>query len=331
MAPPLRLVVWPGMPDVGGLEEAGRRIGRELDLTVISSNEDLEALLETEPPFDLITPSDYLVEKLAGAGRLSDLSAEFEGYRDRLSEWSRRPGWDPEERFSFPLAFGTTGLLHAVGRTGSLDSWSGFFDPGAEVSVGLLDELREVIGAALIAVGRSPNSSEEAALADATNLLERQRPAVRSVSSDDFTGPVERGEIAVHHAWSGPASMAVRRTPGLRYIVPREGALLWVTTAAIPVDAPDPEASRQLLVELLDPEIAAAAVVNGGYSTPSRLAQETLPDTLRTDEALFPDEETIRRCLTLTSLPPDEERRLETLWAGFRKPQAAARAVDSRI
>ena len=45
---PLRLIVWPGMPDPGGLEEAGRRIGRELDLTWISSNEDLESLLDIE-------------------------------------------------------------------------------------------------------------------------------------------------------------------------------------------------------------------------------------------------------------------------------------------
>jgi len=310
---PLRIVVWPGMPDRAGLDRAAEAIGRRLEIAVISANEDLERLLEREGPWDLITPSDYLVEKLATAGRLAELDPRGELDRDQLAGWSRRPGYDPEERWSWPLAFGTTGLLYDRAAVES-PSWVAFFAPADGVAVGLLAEVREVVGAALIARGHSPNAADPAALAAARELLDRQRPAVRSVSSDDFTGPVERREVAMHHAWSGPAAIAARRDPGLGYAVPAEGALLWVTTAAIPADAPDPEGPRRLLAALIRPEIARLAVENGGYSTPNDRVRAVLPEELRADPALFPPEDVIARCERLTQLDGPAEARLLAAW-----------------
>lgn len=329
MPVPLRLIVWPGMPDSGALEAAGRRIGRELEIEVISSNEDLEGLLDSEPPFDLITPSDYLVEKLVAEDRLIDLSERFEGGRGDFEGWARNPLWDPDEKFCVPLAFGTTGLLHSSSRLPGLESWSQFFEPAPGARVGLLDEVREVVGAALIAAGHSPNETAAGPLEDAARLLDEQCEAVCSVSSDDFTGPVERDEVDVHQAWSGPASLSVRQNPDLAYVVPREGALLWVTTGAIPAGAPDPEAAARLLETLIEPELASLAVINGGYSTPNRRVREVISPELQADRALFPDEETILRCQALSSLTADGERAMADLLD--RRAGGQEREVDSRI
>jgi len=329
MPAPLRLIVWPGMPDRGALEDAGKAIGRELEIEVVSSNEDLERLLGSEPPFDLITPSDYLVEKLVAEDRLLDLSDRFADRRADFEGWARHPSWDPDERFCVPLAFGTTGLLHSSSRLPDLESWSQFFEPAPGTKVGLLDEVREVVGAALIATGHSPNETGTGPLEDARGLLAAQRGAVHSISSDDFTSPVERGRVDVHQAWSGPASLSVRQNPDLAYVVPREGALLWVTTGAVPADAPDPEAAARLLRALMDPERASLAVVNGGYSTPNREARQVLSPELQMDRVLFPDEEEILRCQVLSSLSSEGERAMADLLGGQEGGQA--REVDSRI
>ena len=316
MKPRLRLIVWSGMPDPAGLALAAERVGRELEVSTISSNEDLERILDQDSPFDLICPSDYLVEKLVRQDRLMDFSG-FTGIdRDVLSGWSHNPAYDPEERFSVPLAFGTTGLLYSESSVPSLDSWQPFFEPDG-IRVGVLRELREVIGAALILAGHSPNATDPGALADAEKILMRQRPSVDSVTSDEFTLPVENGLVAVHHAWSGPAAIAVRRTPGLAYSVPLEGALLWVTTAAIPVDAPDPDGALELLRELMKPEIASLAVTSGGYSSPNEKAHAMLPEVLSKDRVLFPSSEEIERCLTVAGLTPEEEADLQALWVRY--------------
>ncbi|HTU14765.1 MAG TPA: spermidine/putrescine ABC transporter substrate-binding protein [Solirubrobacterales bacterium] len=308
----MRAIVWPGMPDGLGLERAAAAIGRPLEIEVISSNEDLELLMDDGRPCDLIFPSDYLVEKLVAEGRLRDISGDRRIDRDLLAEWCRHPAYDPDERFAIPFAFGLTGLLHDGSVSPS--SWSDFFDPEGGVKVGLLDEVREVLGAALILAGRSPNRMDGESLAEAARILRRQRPAVASRSSDDFTGPVERGEVSMHLAWSGPASMAIHRSPGLRFTVPREGALLWVTTASVPAGAPDPDASVELIAALMEPGIAALAVENGGYSSPNTAARDLLRDELREDPVLFPPVEQIRRCQTTTSLSAAEERAMLDLW-----------------
>ncbi len=320
----LRLIVWPGMPDDQALRQAAETIGVELELAVVSSNEDLERLLDEQGSWDLITPSDYLVEKLTATGRLAELDPDANLDRDRLAAWSRHPDYDPREEFSWPLAFGTTGLLHRPGLVPGLSTWREFFSPGEGVAVGLLAETREVVGAALIAAGRSANATDPDSLALAEAVLEGQRDSIGSISSDDFTGPVERGEVAVHQAWSGPASAAVRADPELGFTLPEEGALLWVTTAAIPDDAPRPAVSRAFLKALLDPRNLRLAVENNGYSTPDEETRRLLSADLCHDPVLFPPPEVIERCGRTEAIPAAAEKAYAAIW-----PDGAANTAGS--
>jgi len=300
------VIAWPGMPDPEALDEAAARLGRTVALEVVSSNEDLERLMSGPEQADLVFPSDYLVERLVASDALLALEIPG-GVRDRLGAWARELDCDPECRWSVPFAFGTTGVL-CDEAAGDGDSWSVLLDPALDGRVGMLDEVREVAGAALIATGHDPNDVTESALKDARAVLERQRERVARYDSDDFVGPVVRGEVVAHHAWSGPAAMAVREHDRLRYLVPREGAVLWVTTGAVPAGAVEPEVSMRLLAELADPGLAAQTTARNGFATPSEDARALLPTALREDAALFPDAETIGRCHTLHDLGDDEAR-----------------------
>ena len=294
------------MPDPGALDEAAARLGRHVALEAVSSNEDVERLMSGPEQADLVFPSDYLVERLVAAGAL--LALDIPGaVRDRLAGWARELDCDPGCRWSLPFAFGTTGVL-CDEAAGDGNSWSVLLDPALDGKVGMLDEVREVAGAALIAAGHNPNDVTASALADARTLLELQRERVARYDSDDFVGPVVRGEVVAHHAWSGPAAMAVLEHDRLRYLVPREGAVLWVTTGAVPAGAPEPELSMRLLAELTDPGLAAQTTAHNGFATPSEDARALLPTALREDAALFPDAETIARCHTLHDLGDDEVR-----------------------
>ena len=166
-----------------------------------------------------------------------------------------------------PFAFGTTGYLT---RFEGATSWQDLFDPPARTRVGMLEEVREVVGAALIASGHGPNETSQPALAAARALLARQRPSVARYDSDDFITPVVSGEVGIHHAWSGPAVWGTRRQPRLRYVVPDEGAVIWITAAAIPAGAPDSVASTALLRELMDPELAALTTLTERLLHPER-------------------------------------------------------------
>jgi spermidine/putrescine transport system substrate-binding protein len=297
---PLRLLTWDGMPDAGAIREVAARLGREAKVTAISTNEQLEELMTYGGPWDAVFPSDYMVERLRDAGRL--LPLELGDAPEGLAAWARECPFDPGNRHSVPFAFGTTGFLADPAAVPG-DSWLGLFAPPEGVRVGMLGEFREVIGAALIAAGGDPNALEPANLGPAREILRAQRPSVARFDSDDFTGPVLAGRVGAHHAWSGPAAKAVRESGGrLRYVLPREGAVLWVTCGSVPSSAPEPDLSMALLAGLMEPELAATATENGGYATPNEAARRLLTPELAEDPSLFPGEETIERCTVLVDV-----------------------------
>src|ERR687893_181292 len=313
----LRLLVWPGMPAPEALGEVGRRLGLELDVEVISSNEDLESRMDLRGPYDLVCPSDYMAGRRGGGGGLARLDLDRLPSLGNLEPWVLGRPHDPEGARSVPLAFGTTGYLYDRSRVGDQDGWDALFDPMEGVPVGMLSEVREVIGAALIATGHSPNETAQAALSQALGLLEAQARSVVRYSSDDFVGPVADGDVAVHHAWNGPSSVAVRAHERLRYVVPREGAVLWITTGAVPVDAPNPVDAHAVLENLLHPEVARPTVERYGYSTPNGAARRLLPPELEEDPVLFPDAGVLGRCEAVRDVGPEGLRRLEELWSGI--------------
>jgi len=313
---PLRLLSWPGMPAREALAAASERIGVpiEVDDTIVD-NGVLEARLAAGERFDLICPSDYLVAKLAADGALLPLDDGLLPGRAGLAAWARDPAYDPGDRSSVPLAFGTVGFLYdrdALG--GDPRSWSALLDPPAGARVGMLAEHREVVAAALLAAGRGANDADPDALAAARELLLAQTPSVARYDSDDFVSPVVAREVAAHQAWSGPASVAVRADARLGYVVPDEGAVAWVTTVAISAACDRPRLAHAAIEALLDPALARITVERNGYATPNAAARALLAPELRDDPVLFPDEATIARCTTLEALDAAAEERVERLW-----------------
>jgi spermidine/putrescine transport system substrate-binding protein len=324
----LRVLAWPGMPAAEAIDIASERLEWPVSVSVVASNEALEAELSHtgEDTFDLIFPSDYLVERLATAGRLLPLDRNALPL-ERLADWSVAAAHDPGCRWSVPFAFGTTGYLTRFRRA---NSWQDLFDPKPGRLVGMLEEVREVVGAALIASGHGPNEITEQALGAARALLVGQRPSVARYDSDDFVAPVVSGEVDIHHAWSGPAVRAVHRHSQLRYVVPDEGAIIWITAAAIPAGAPDSVASTALLRELMNPDLAALTTLHSGFATPNEAARRRLPIDLRDDENLFPSTETLARCHALHDLG-ENETLLASAWP-FESDtaRAGARRVPSK-
>jgi spermidine/putrescine-binding protein len=312
------------MPAPEALTEAGRRLDVQVSYEVVASNELLMERMNEGEPFDVVFPSDYAVERLRAAGRLVAIDKDALPL-ESLAPWAREAPHDPGCGYSVPFAFGTTGFLHDASQRRA-SSWNTLFEPPRDERVGMLGEVREVIGAALIATGHSPNATDSDALDAAQALLLAQHPHVVSYDSDDFVATMLSRKVCAQHAWSGPAALAMRGRPWLEYVVPAEGALLWITTAAIPADAPDPDASLALVSELMDPQLAATTTRTHGYATPNVLARELLPAPLRDSTVLFPGPAVLARCHQARDLGV-EETAMRSVFRALAQPQK----VDARV
>jgi spermidine/putrescine-binding protein len=313
------------MPSSRALAHACARAGVEVEAERVDSNEELERRMRAAGPYDVVCPSDYMVERLRGEGRLAPVDAERLPGRAQLASWALDPAWDPGLEYSTPVAFGTTGILFRRDAGGDADGWDTLFQPAG--AVGMLSEVREVVGAALLAAGRSINETAPAALAEAAALLEAQAPRVRAYTSADFVTPVEAGAVVAHHAWSGPSALAVRRDRSLGYSVPREGACLWVTTAAVPADAPEPDDAHRLIAALLEPQAAAANVLDEGFATPLEPARASLPAEVREDPVLFPTPADLARCQTLRDVGREADAAFADVYVQAASAWHAARGA----
>ena len=167
----------------------------------------------------------------------------------------------------------------------------------------MLDEVREVVGAALIATGHAPNDATPAALGAARSSARCSAPSVARYDSDDFCGPVAAGRSTSITPGAGRprTPSAPTPAPALRRACTRARSI-WITAAAIPAGAPDSVASTALLRELMEPELASLTTLRSGFASPNEAARRRLPTDLRNDENLFPSTETLARCHALHDL-----------------------------
>lgn len=267
------------------------------------SNEEMLARVQEGAEFDLIVPSDYMVSIMIEEGLLTELDKDalpnMENLADRFA--SDLP-FDPENAFSVPYQWGTTGLgvdLAVLGEDFPR-SWGLIFDPELSEQyagkISMLDDPRETVGAALKYLGYSLNSTSADELAEAEALLAEAIPRLAAFESDQYDELLVQGETAIAHGFSGNLFVAFDEGDSeYEYFVPEEGGTQWVDTMAIPKGAPHPCTAHTFINFLLDAENGAALSNWNYYASPNAAAEELIDPEILEDPAIYPDEELSER------------------------------------
>ena len=98
----------------------------------------------------------------------------------------------------------------------------------------MLNDMREVIAAALVASGHSPESTDPQHLAQAQALLQQQKPFLAKYDSESFEDSLASGETVLAQGWSGEIAMAQAQNPDIAFVVPADGTFVFVDNWAIP-------------------------------------------------------------------------------------------------
>ena len=272
---------------------------------IFGSNEDLLAKLQGGATgYDVYVPSDYMVAIMVEEGLLAELDHSRLETIGNLDPTFTDPPFDPGMQHCLPYFWGTTGIgFNWEDWEEAPDSWAYLFDPALSQDfsgqISLLDDMREVFGAALIYLGYSAGTTDEAELAEARDLVLGIKDDIYSFESDTYEDLMLTGETRLSQGWSGDIFVAQGEDENIDYIIPKEGAVMWVDNLCISVDAAaDPERLARVykwLDYLNRPDIAAQNTNWVWYASPNAAAEDGILEEILTYPAIYPDEETFAR------------------------------------
>jgi spermidine/putrescine transport system substrate-binding protein len=279
--------------------------GVEVVETNFDSNETLLATLQAGgADYDIIVPSDYMVQIMIDEGMLMELDYSVITNMQHMDPLNVNQYFDPEQKYTVPWFWGTSG--YAVDTNAVSDyteSWSMLFDPDSPYcgQMSMLDDQRETLGAALMYLGYSLNSTDPAELEEAKNLLIEQSDCIKAYDSQTNDDLIISGETVFAHIWTGDAILAgipdLGGREGIVYVIPQEGCVIWQDNMAIPVNAPNPYTAMVFMNYTQFPEIAGQNAEWVGYGSPNAAAKDFIDPDILADEGIYP--------------PPEVESRLQ--------------------
>jgi spermidine/putrescine transport system substrate-binding protein len=241
--------------------------------------------------YDLVFPSTYYVDRMRQEGLLQTIKRELVPNFKHLDPQLLDKPYDRQNAYSVPYLWGSSaiGLNTAFVKPETIRSWNDLWRPEFKGKLLLTDDMREVLGLGLIALGYSGNSTDPAQLEAAYEKLRTLMPSVRVFASDSPKQPFLNKEVHIGMIWNGEVYMANQENPNIAYVYPQEGPILWMDSMVIPKSAVNVEAAHRFIDYLLRPEVAKILCEEIGYATPNLAAQQLLDAKLRQNPTVFPE------------------------------------------
>ncbi|MGO3751168.1 MAG: ABC transporter substrate-binding protein [Peptoniphilaceae bacterium] len=280
--------------DESTIKDFEKETGIKVVYDTFASNEDMYIkVTQSTSAYDVLVPSDYMIERLIREDRLQKLNYEniqnFEGVSENL----KNPAYDPNNEYSVPYFSGTIGIVYNSSMVNEdLDSWNDLWNEKYKNQIIMYNSQRDSIAIALKKLGYSMNSTNEKELEEAKEALIQQKPLVYAYLTDDGKNVLVQGDAAIGVQYSGDAALMINDNPDLKYIIPKEGSNLWIDAFVIPKNANNKEAAEKFINFMCRPEIAARnAEYLLGYTSPIGKVKELLPEEIKNSEVAYPDYE----------------------------------------
>ncbi len=319
LADELYLYNWSEYMDPQVLEDFEAEFGVRVIEDTYATNEELLAKLQAGATgYDLIVPSDYMVEVMVAEKLLAEMDHENVPNLSNIDPMFADPPYDPGMVHCVPYMWGTTGIGYNLDVFEEPpDSWAYLFDPALASQyagkITMLNDVREAMGAALKYLGYSLNSTDEGELEEARDLLIQQKPSVYAYDSEQYAPLLSADETVLAHGYNGYFFMTALEDERIWYTIPKEGATIWADNLCIPESAPNKYTAEVFIDYLLRPEVNATLVNYLWYPSPNSAAKEFIDPEILEEPAIYPPPEVMERLEWITDVG-DATQLYERLW-----------------
>lgn len=264
--------------------------------------------------YDLIFPSDYMVEKMKSEGLLQKIDFKNIPNMKYIDKSFLNPIYDETNEYSVPYMWGTFGILYNKKMVKEpVDSWDILWNPKYKGNIMMFDSVRDTMGISLKRLGYSMNTTNPKEINEAMKELMKQKDLVLAYVNDEGKDRLLGEEVAMGIAYSGDAVTLMEENPNLAYAIPKEGTNKWVDAMAIPKSAQNKKEAEMFINFLLDPEIAKMNAEYIGYSTPNVGALKLLDKEVTSNPVAYPPKSVMDKTETFIDLG-DKLRLYDEAW-----------------
>lgn len=277
----------------------------KVTLSYFDSNEAMYTKLQDGGKYDIIIPSDYMVQRLREENLLAELDYNLIPNYEAVDPSLKSRKMDPENKYTVPYFWGNVGILY---NTTTVDKnavesqgWDVFRNEDYKGRIYFYNSERDAFMVALKALGYSMNTTDTVQIEEAYNWLSAMNKEMNPVyvTDDVLDGMIGANkDIAV--VYSGDANYIIKENPDMEFFAPMQGTNTWVDTMVIPEVAPNKEMAHKFMNFTLEHEMALLNTEEVGYTSP-------LPSVIKEVTAPGGEFSEIDSYVTRTGYDKDEE------------------------
>ena len=258
-------------------EETGCTVVME----IFDSNEQMYIKVANGESYDILVPSDYMIQRLIDEGYLQKLDYSRLDCLDDLCESVLNLPYDPGNEYSVPYFWGTAGIVYDKTKVDLADlekeGFEIFLDEKYKGDIYLYDSDRDSFMMALKALGYSMNTENEKELEEAYNWLVKCVQTMEpEIVTDEIIDNMAQGRKALGLIYSGDAAYVMTENEDMGYYLPESGTNLWSDAMVIPKNAKNPELAHEFINFVSDYDGAYDNSSYVGYTSPNQEVMDEL-------------------------------------------------------
>lgn len=267
------------------VEQFEYETGIKVNLTVFESNESMYTKLLSGTKFDIVIPSDYMIERLIDEKIIQKLDKSKLTCLDYLYDGVRNMDYDPNNDYSVPYFWGNVGIVYDSTLVDENDvesqGWNVLANPKYKGMIYMYDSIRDIFMIGEKQLGYSMNTESEEELYDVfdwlSNIADTMKPAY---AADECIDGLAYGEKAMGIMYSGDAAYILSENEDMRYYAPESGTNYWVDAMCLQVGAKNVDNAYAFMNYITDYD---AAYDNSSYVGYASVNAEVLRDIVLPD------------------------------------------------
>lgn len=318
----LNIFVWTEYVSQDAIDAFEEETGIKVNVSTYSSNEDMISKVksESEGTYDIIQPSDYAVEQLAGQGMLEELDKEKLTNLNNIGESYLDPSYDPGNVYSVPYQGGVAAIAVNTSKVDKeITSYDDLFDPSLQGQLVVLDDYRAVIGMTERSMGLSMNETDPDTLSGVEEKLLTLKDNIALYDSDSPKSALISGDCTVGYVWSAEAALAMEENPDIQIVYPSEGAYVFMDNWAIPKGAKNYDAAMEFINYMLSVDAAKMNIEEFPYLSANSKAVEAMGEEYSSNQAKNPPTEVISAGEYVSNLDTDTLAIYDEMWTKLKE------------